>query len=710
MKRSLLVFVILILLCSTNSYAATKVDPYLRSAARILSMDNAGFKMAGVEASLSSDKKLIRCLIKATDFDKVEAEIKKLGGTVKTRLKTIMTAEIPPDAISALAELDEVIYIEASKEMRPKMNFARSITGVDTVQTGGGGLPQAYNGSGVVVGVVDSGTDCTHADFHDRIIAYWDQSSNKKYSLSEIRSGACENALTSDSYHGTHVTGIAAGADATYTGNAPESSIAVVQISGSQNDVLDGIEYIFQKAQETKSPAVANLSVGTSLGPHDGTSLFETGLDETLEQTISGTVEEKLGRAVICAAGNETVNTAEPDPGNRFGGLHASIAVSGTDTGYETIIREASVDGFIIDIWLDHGGDCSVKMQVYDATRTSILATSAVAPGAVGSKTVSNVTAEIDFTDSDNANNHKQHAQATITVASGAHSPTAITYDLIFIDNGGGCTGDAWLYPDSTDSQLFTKNRDGTPSPAANYTYSKGDNIAMTTIPSTASGCISVASFSARDTWIGMNGEHHQDVYDPTIGATGSSATDLSLFSSHGPGAGPTVATPRQKPDIAAPGEPIISTKLAGLDFGESITAPDDTHVKFEGTSMSAPYITGVVALLLERNGCLTPTEIKAALINNATADAFTGAVPNYLWGNGKVDALASMLDIASSACQPDNPGDDVSSGGGGGCLLNKNMGLNNIWILIIIFVAAQLPIFCLSILKRRRISKRSRS
>jgi hypothetical protein len=52
---------------------------------------------------------------------------------------------------------------------------------------------------------------------------------------------------------------------------------------------------------------------------------------------------------------------------------------------------------------------------------------------------------------------------------------------------------------------------------------------------------------------------------------------------------------------------------------------------------MSAPHVTGAVALLLEQDPSLTPTDVKALLQSNALEDAFTGPTPNLTWGAGKL-------------------------------------------------------------------------
>jgi subtilisin family serine protease len=81
------------------------------------------------------------------------------------------------------------------------------------------------------------------------------------------------------------------------------------------------------------------------------------------------------------------------------------------------------------------------------------------------------------------------------------------------------------------------------------------------------------------------------------------------------------------KPELIAPGRKIISTLAAGINgqpvalaktFPERITA-DGRHIRLSGTSMSAPMVTGAVALLLARHPSLTPDQVKQLLVSTAS-------------------------------------------------------------------------------------------
>ena len=64
------------------------------------------------------------------------------------------------------------------------------------------------------------------------------------------------------------------------------------------------------------------------------------------------------------------------------------------------------------------------------------------------------------------------------------------------------------------------------------------------------------------------------------------------------------------KPDIAAPGAQILSSTLPEF-------AGDD-YAFLDGTSFSAPHVSGLVALLLQRHPSWTPAQVKSALMSTA--------------------------------------------------------------------------------------------
>lgn len=101
------------------------------------------------------------------------------------------------------------------------------------------------------------------------------------------------------------------------------------------------------------------------------------------------------------------------------------------------------------------------------------------------------------------------------------------------------------------------------------------------------------------------------------------------------------------KPDIAAPGTTIFSTASGTGNEGETLS----------GTSMAAPHMTGVMALLHQKFPGWTPEEYKAAAMNTANHDLYSmlGTVntppssgPKYTGsrvGAGRVDVAQAVAD-----------------------------------------------------------------
>jgi hypothetical protein len=65
---------------------------------------------------------------------------------------------------------------------------------------------------------------------------------------------------------------------------------------------------------------------------------------------------------------------------------------------------------------------------------------------------------------------------------------------------------------------------------------------------------------------------------------------------------------------------------------------------------MAAPHVTGAVGLMLGAFPLLTAADIKTLLTATANTDAYTGSVPNYTWGYGKLDVLEALARASAPA------------------------------------------------------------
>lgn len=103
------------------------------------------------------------------------------------------------------------------------------------------------------------------------------------------------------------------------------------------------------------------------------------------------------------------------------------------------------------------------------------------------------------------------------------------------------------------------------------------------------------------------------------------------------------------KPEIVAPGVQVRSS------------FPGGGYAYANGTSMAAPHVTGVAALLLQARADLTPDELETLLIH--TAEPLSATIPNNDTGWGLVDAYAAAL---YSTAQGELVGKVVKSNGDG--------------------------------------------
>lgn len=107
---------------------------------------------------------------------------------------------------------------------------------------------------------------------------------------------------------------------------------------------------------------------------------------------------------------------------------------------------------------------------------------------------------------------------------------------------------------------------------------------------------------------------------------------------------GSTTETGLIKPDITTPGADIVSCNFQD----------NSGHVSNKGTSMAAPLASGIMALMLQANPNLTPSQIDQILETTAWPVDFK-VKKNNDTGAGRADALACIDAIFTNATQPTN-------------------------------------------------------
>ncbi|MFV1951674.1 MAG: S8 family serine peptidase [Nitrospinota bacterium] len=496
-----------------------------------------------------------------------------------------------------------------------------------------------YTGTGVIIAIIDSGIDFTHGDFIDekgtpldpsddesRIIYLWDQTDGSEYTQSEITDAI--NGTYADyvkekdeAGHGTHVASIAAGdgsqtgngiPSGTYKGMAPDADLLIVKTTLYGNDIIDGISYAISKADSLGRPVVINLSLGSHLGAHDGTSLFEQAIDNAAG----------AGKVVVVAAGNEGSYD-----------IHASGTVfQGKTTPVDFRIKNLNNESLLLDIWYDGSDEMCITVTAPNCGTTP----DTVCPG---------TTSIGYFTGWDSECGQVMVSAPPPNPQNGDHN-IAIRFSN---DGGSPVESGTWSF-NLTGASISNGRFDAWSSDASLAEFTSNiDNSMKVSIPGTAKEAITVGSYVTKRSWKDINGAT-QDITG-TIG-------EISSFSSPGP-----TRDNRQKPDIAGPGQ-VIGAALSG-DYNVSDSSlllnDNGNHLIMQGTSMSSPHVAGAVALMLEKDPSATSACIKSNLRINAVP---YGLMPNDSWGYGKPDVIASIDDspfqdrVLSVKTGSNNPGD----------------------------------------------------
>ena len=536
-----------------------------------------------------------------------------LGLPVTVSTGTILGMRIPLTFLLTLISSPDVIYVEPSWKTEPKLDVSVPAIEADLVHA----PPISDAGENVIVGAVDTGIDYMHLDFRydsdgdgfeesSRILSIWDQTSGlfgAYYDRSDIESDIAAGFGPNSGIvrekdtegHGTHVMAIAAGdgssSSAGMIGVAPGAQIIEVKTPFYTSDILSGVRYIFDQAEQAGLPAVVNLSLGGQDGPHDGTSLFEQGLDELLDRP---------GRAIVVSAGNE---------GDKL--LHIAHTLSGNSFTFSVDPASDSLD---LSLW--YPGESAFTITLTPPSGSPLTVTS----GTTGNTTNASGMASVDNA-SAGANPENNANEALITLSaltSGAPWSVTIT------DASGGGRFDGWITSSASDGRIIG-----------------GDSVLTIDEPGNAKKVITVGSFNTKAQWASLAGQ--QDFSSTTqLGA-------LSYFSSLGP-----TRDGRQKPEIAAPGAWICSAlSVDSAPALLYLTSPDGVHTMNLGTSMAAPHVSGTIALMLSEDPQLTSDQIRATLTDTATQDTYTGSVPNTSWGYGKVNADAAVAAVISHVNPP---------------------------------------------------------
>jgi len=189
-----------------------------------------------------------------------QALVRSYGGRIKYTYNLVpaIAASIPEQAVAALSRNFNVVRIEPDVKVYAADGELTNAWGVEHI--GAGSVHASNNrGTGVKVGIIDTGIDSTHPELSANYAGGWDFINN-------------DNDPRDDHGHGTHVAGIVGAVDngdvdAGVVGVAPEASLYAYKVlnasgSGVYSDVIAALDQAVEDGME-----VANMSLGSSEDP-----------------------------------------------------------------------------------------------------------------------------------------------------------------------------------------------------------------------------------------------------------------------------------------------------------------------------------------------------------------------------------------------------------------------------------------------------------
>ena len=309
-----------------NAQDYSKMSRYVRQLVIQSQEAEAGAQAKGVSPTLSAAQKELVAFVKAPE--------EAVSDYCIAHQRDIHIVKIPISMLASLSEDERVERIETSENnYHADLDSVASCINIRQLWEGSSPIPQAYDGSGTLVGVIDIGIDYSHPTFrsatdnHLRIVRAWDMldfsdsqtyNDKAKFPLGKLFTNTDDiiaKGATTDSkteWHGTHTTAIAAGSgyDTPYRGMAYNADIySVGCIVGSNGSYLPenittsktstvntlAFQRIFEYADTIGKPCVINYSISGTQDMTDEDKLMNDYLSE---------LTSKPGHIIVSSIGN----------------------------------------------------------------------------------------------------------------------------------------------------------------------------------------------------------------------------------------------------------------------------------------------------------------------------------------------------------------------------------------------------------------------
>ncbi|MBO4590145.1 MAG: S8 family serine peptidase [Bacteroidaceae bacterium] len=617
------------------------------------------------------------------------SELESRGTIVQCTFdKGLVTALVPVDSIESVARIANVRRINVASLMQAATDEARRKTNVDDALTQSAdaiaaGLSSKYDGTGVVLGVIDTGIDFQH-------IAFKDANGNSRIKRAYVYNGSKANEYTSitssspttddkTADHGTHTSSTAGGSSvkvsgnnvtvtndhssATYGGMAPGADLYLAGIKDlSSTYMANAFQKICDYADGVGMPVVISNSWGSQFGPHDGTSDFA-------DVTAKYFTDSKPNHICLFAASNDGGKSKD----NEGGGYHVSGTASSSKP-LGSILRSATYIntdagyyyyGIIANAWARSSNVSSMacKIFVLDASTGAVKTSVSVTPTTSGAS-VSGLSSYFSgtlYAYKDYVTSSKTQillytsgltSKGTNTTTKNGETYYTSKYTLAvqFYPTSGSCIVDAW----GGTYGYFTNHLT-----TSGQTWTAGSDDMCVSDEATDPNVISIGAYVTKNRTTSYSG-NTTTFSEYTLG-------DIAYFSSYA--TAEQSPTGKQYPWICAPGARLVAginhNHTASVDdysyYGDSyssdlvVNSSTNPYAAMEGTSMATPVAAGIVALWLqaatEAGKTLTTSEVKEIMKETAINDSYTTTGPNAShFGNGKIDALAGIQSILGTS------------------------------------------------------------
>ena len=569
-----------------------------------------------------------RALILEIDDEEAIDALMQLGADIRWRRADLLVAYVPTDALDRLENVPGLIQASAHTCAVPAMDVSRRYIGADAVQSGTtDGI--SLTGEGVTVGFADLGFDPTHPAFSTvcrKALHVSPYIPEPDVAITAAERADFARQYASDEWHATHVGGIICGnppGASQYRGVAPGASL-VAATSGTLDDasVLCCVEEVIASAKEYGQPCVVNLSLGSTVGPHDGTTLFNRYLDLCADDAV-----------IVLSAGNE---------GN--GNMTARHRLSADEPELYTPIYPAHdpklshIDPGYVDVWCTDANPLRFRLHAYDrSTGRSVASTGwhgTDTEGGIGTIDLKSDEAFIPYLNLSadygweiNRTNGRFNLALAITSDCTAGLPARY---IPALEVSG---------PAGTDVDVHTQG-------VIIYPYGRETHATKDySISDMACGfkVLSVGSVTVRKSVPTISGA----VNDYTLPDEGV----MSVYSAYA-----HLRDGRDLPSLCAPGTMIvapISTAFMQVHpemAGEMTHRDSDGAYYFgtQGTSMASPAVAGVCALWLQADPKLSAADIRRIAL--ATASMDKADANDLRSGAGCIDAVAGLRMIRDEA------------------------------------------------------------